>query len=244
MNYKLLSSILSIFLTIFLIGKNSLSFNPIRFHCPNYILNSYLYLFLSLSILFTTILTLENINIDLNLIFASKYKYLFLVLSIILIFSLLIVNPKYFISKHILWIFFLLLTGLFIYPIYKERRALFYQAALTTLILVASLSILAFNNPDMIKESWFMMLFIGLIVLFISQLLEKILASYNIIHKSKYNKILAYISIGLFSLWTLFDTKQIIKNSENCINPDYINQSLDILLDSLNIFTGVVNINE
>lgn len=244
MNYKLLSSILSIFLTIFLIGKNSLSFNPIRFHCPNYVLNSYLYLFLSLSILFTTILTLENINLDLNLVFASKFKYLFLILSILLIFSLLIVNPKYFVSKHILWVLFLLLTGLFIYPIYKERRALFYQATLTTLILVASLSLLAFYKPDMIKDSWFMALFIGLIVLLISQLLERVLASYNIIHKNKYNKMLAYLSIGLFSLWTLFDTKEIIKNSENCINPDYINQSLDILINSLNIFTGVVKINE
>ena len=64
MNYKLLSSILSIVIVLFLIIKNSLAFNPIRFHCPNYILNSYLYLFLSIAIVFTSLLSLEENNID------------------------------------------------------------------------------------------------------------------------------------------------------------------------------------
>ena len=96
----------------------------------------------------------------------------------------------------------------------------------------------------MIKESWFMSLFIGLFVLLISQILEKVLSVYGVIHTNKYNKIISYVSIGLFSLWTLFDTKQIINNAENCVNPDYINQSLDVLLNSLNIFSGVVNVSE
>ena len=45
----------------------------------------------------------------------------------------------------------------------------------------------------------------------------------------------------------LYDTKKLIKNSKLCgvkLEPDYVNQSLDILLNSLNIFTGITNIRD
>ena len=48
----------------------------------------------------------------------------------------------------------------------------------------------------------------------------------------------------LFSFWVLYDTKRVIINAENCVNPDYINQSLDLVLDSMNIFTNLINIKE
>ena len=244
MNYKLLSSSLSIVLAIFLIGHNSLSFNPIRFHCPNYILNSFLYLFLSIAILASSILSIESQDVNINKLFAGNSKYLLLILSLMIIFGLVSMSPKYFLTKHILWIMFIILLGVFLYPIYKEKRSIFYQAGLTTVAIITALSFLAFMKPDLIKDSWFMPLFIGLIALIVSQISERLLANWGIIHATKYNKLFSYIAIGLFSLWTLFDTKQIIKNAENCVNPDYINQSLDVLLDSLNIFTGIVNISE
>ena len=244
MNYKLLGSSLSIVLAIFFIAQNSLSFNPIRFHCPNYILNSYLYLFLSVAILTSSILSMESLNVDINKLFAGSSRYLLLVLSLMLVFGLVLMSPRYFFTKHLLWIMFIAILGVFLYPIYKERQSVFYQAGTTTIVLVFALSVLAFLKPDLIKDSWFMPLFIGLIALLVSQVSERLLANWGIIHKDKYNKMFSYIAIGLFSLWTLFDTKQIIKNAENCVNPDYINQSLDVLLDSLNIFTGFVNISE
>ena len=82
MNYKLLSSSLSIVLAIFLIGHNSLSFNPIRFHCPNYILNSYLYLFLSIAILASSILSIESQDVNINKLFAGNSKYLLLIFTV------------------------------------------------------------------------------------------------------------------------------------------------------------------
>ena len=45
----------------------------------------------------------------------------------------------------------------------------------------------------------------------------------------------------------LYDTKMLIKNSKLCgvsLEPDYINQSIDIVLNSLNIFTGITNIKD
>ena len=104
MNYKILSTSLAILLSIFLIAQNTLDFNPIKFHCDNYILNSYLYLFLSLAIVFATVFSMEHVKININKLFAGSSRFLLLVLSIGLMIALMIITPKYFFTKHILWI--------------------------------------------------------------------------------------------------------------------------------------------
>ena len=91
MNYKILSSVLSIVLCIFFIAKNSLDFNPIKFHCDNYTLNSYLYIFLSMAIMISTIFTLEYKDMDIVKLFTGANRFLLLVLSIVLIFSLILI---------------------------------------------------------------------------------------------------------------------------------------------------------
>ena len=50
MNYEIVSYLTVIGLVVFGIVKNSLSFKPIRFHCDNYVLNTYLYFILSWAI--------------------------------------------------------------------------------------------------------------------------------------------------------------------------------------------------
>ena len=34
----------------------------------------------------------------------------------------------------------------------------------------------------------------------------------------------------------MYDTKKIIVNADNCVNPDYINESINLFLDTLNLF--------
>ena len=127
MNYKLSTSLLSIFIAFFLIIQNTISFNPIRFHCQNYVLNSYLYLFLSFAIIFSTIFGLEYSKVNLTNLFAGKTTFLLLVASIFLLGALIILNPKYFLAKHMLWLGYIMLMGIFLYPIYRENHTLFYH---------------------------------------------------------------------------------------------------------------------
>ena len=244
MNYKILSSSLSILLIIFFIAQNSLDYNPIKFHCDNYILNSYLYLFLSLSIVFSTIFSMEHINVDIEKIFAGNSRFLLLILSIGLILALTIMTPKYFFTKHILWLLWTILITVFIYPIYKYRKDIFYHAGISTLLILVVLSALAFMKPNLIKESWGFNLFMMLIGLLISMITEQLLRNWGIIHDKQYSKVISYIAIAVFSLFILYDTKKIIVNANNCVNPDYINQSLDLFLDIMNIFTNLANIKE
>ena len=55
-------------------------------------------------------------------------------------------------------------------------------------------------------------------------------------------KAFAYILIVLFIFFLLYDTKKIQINAKNCITSkaDYINESLGIVLDILNLFQNLV----
>ena len=52
----------------------------------------------------------------------------------------------------------------------------------------------------------------------------------------------AYILIVLFIFFLLYDTKKIQINAKNCVTEkaDYINESLGIILDVLNLFQNLV----
>ena len=247
MNYKIFSSCLSILLSIFFIAKNSLDFSPIRFHCNNYILNSYLYIFLAISIVFATMFSMDNINIDPSVLFSGSSKFLLLLLSLVLLFFVITIKPYHFFTIHLLYFLLIILLSVFIYPIFKYNKDLFYSSGATTLSILILLSFVAFQYPDIIKDSWGFNLFIILIGLIILTIIHKILKNYNIIKSNKYNKIFSYVSVIIFSFYMLYDTKNLIKNSKLCgvkLEPDYINQSLDIILNSVNIFTGITNLKE
>lgn len=247
MDYKLFSSCLSILFTIFFIAQNSIDLNPIRFHCKNYILNSYLYIFLAIAIIISTVFSMNNFNIDDVNLFTGSSKFLLILVSLILLVSVMTIKPNYFFTKHILYILWIILLGIFVYPIYRNNKYLFYTSSISTLIIIFVLSILAFKYPNFIKESWNFYLFTLLLGLFVAVITENLLRNHNVVKTKKYNKLLSYGTIILFSFFMLYDTKMLIKNSKLCgvsLEPDYINQSIDIVLNSLNIFTGITNIKE
>ena len=60
----------------------------------------------------------------------------------------------------------------------------------------------------------------------------------------KINYALSYFSLVLFSLFMLYDTKKLIKKAKQCVKADYINDSLGVVLDSLNIFSNLFHLGE
>ena len=59
---------------------------------------------------------------------------------------------------------------------------------------------------------------------------------------AKRPKAFAYILIVLFIFFLLYDTKKIQINAKKCITEkaDYINESLGVILDVLNLFQNLV----
>ena len=60
----------------------------------------------------------------------------------------------------------------------------------------------------------------------------------------KFVKGISYFIIILFIFFILYDTKQIMMAFKKCktMTADYINQSLGVVLDALNIFMSLVNV--
>ena len=243
MNKKILSIIILIALKIYFITQNSLQFNPIRFQCKNYVLNTYLYIFLSFSIIFSSLLAIDENKINVKKLFLnSNYKHLFLFFTIILIVFINFINSKYFILKHLVWLIWLILIGFIIYPVYNHNSYIFYHSSIISFLILIFMSLISYNNLFQNTKINTQYLMISLFAIVFSQIVEKILKYKNIISKNIYNKLLSYLIIILFSIWTIKDTNIIINNSNNCNNPDYINESLNMLINSLNIFSAKTNI--
>lgn len=244
MNTEILRYVLLIAFSVFGIISNSLSFNPIRFKCQNYILNSYLYFILSWGIVLTTIATLYSKNITVSELFSGPFTILLMFTSMFLLIGLLFVPPERFFTKHLLYIFEIILLGLFLYPLYVKNRSLFKHVGLSTLIILIGLSALAYYKQDLIKEGWGVYLLIALCTLIIARLVEMFITYKDKKVPTNYSRMISYISIALFAIFIIYDTKKLIINSQNCVRPDYINESLNLFLDSLNMFSSIYHVRD
>lgn len=244
MNTEILKYVLLICFTVFGIFTNSLSFNPLRFKCENYILNSYLYFILSWAIVLTTIATLSSKNISLHELFSGPFTILLMVSSMLLLIGLLFIPPERIYTKHLLYVFQIILLGIFLYPLYVRNLSLFNHVGLTTLIILLGLSAIAYFKRDLIKESWGGYLLAGIIVLLLARIVEMFITYRDKKRPNNYSRTLSYISIALFAIFILYDTKQLMINRQNCVRPDYINESLNLFLDSLNMFTNIYHIRD
>ena len=231
------SFVLSILIISYAIYKNAYINNKLT--CNKYILNTYLYIILSLLIVSITILLLDHNNI--LMIYSKYHNYIFWILFLLTVgFLLLTMNipPEKTIIKHITWLIFIILIGITLYPIYKlsELSSILSSTIFTTFSLVVILSIIAFYKPELISLSWGPILFILLVAGLILRIGLYLFSSKE---TSKFSILLSYGFIILFSFLLLYDTKKMQINAINCKIPNYINESLGIFLDIINLFSNI-----
>jgi FtsH-binding integral membrane protein len=244
MDFEILKYVLVIAFSVLGIMKNSIGFKngfP-QFVCSNYVLNTYLYLVLSWGIILSTVVSLNKFKVPLNTLFSGPVTIMLFLTSIVMIIGLTIMPPKYFLTKHVMYLFEIAILGVFLYPMYVNNKSLFNHVGLTTLIVLIGLSVISYYNQDLIKESWGYYLFFALVVLLIARCVEMFLLYNQSIDRS--SKLISYVAIGLFALYIMYDTKKVIVNSKNCVNPDYIRESLNLFLDSLNMFTNIYHVRD
>ena len=221
-----------------------------KFTCNRYILNTYIYILLSLVIISVENILLEHNKVSLNTIFSGFTGilgiFLFFFISIGLLILVMSISPKKVITKHLTWILLILVFGLCAYPSYlktiKDNTVLI--TLFSTIAILLLFTIIAFLKPEWISLS------IGPILLFL--LLGGIIAElcfmiFNGNKNAPYKrKGLSYFFIGVFNLYILYDTKQLQVNAKNCKDTtvDYINESLGIVLDALNLFQNIANVND
>ena len=164
--------------------------------------------------------------------------------SILLIVGLLFIPPEMFFTKHILYIFEIILLGLFLYPLYVKNEGLFKQVGFTTLIILIILSAITYFAPYLVKESWGTYLMFSLLALIVARCVELFMTYRNKERPSNYSRIISYVAVILFSFFIMYDTKKLIVNAQKCVRPDYINESLNLFLDSLNMFSSLYHIQD
>jgi len=238
-------SLLSLFgsLLVFIIVAFSIAINSFKdgkFTCNKYTLNTYLYIILTFNIIAILCLSLEHNNIQYK-INLWQLLAIFLV-TIGFLISLHFINADKIVFKHIVWALFVLGIGLIFYPMYNSLtdKSVVLSAAFTTIMLTIGLSIIAYIKPNWISLSEGPILF----VLLVGGLIMEI--SLLIIYRKNYSKIsnifraTSYFFIAVFMGYILYDTKMLQIRAKECVKADYIQESLHLFLDILNIFVRML----
>jgi hypothetical protein len=247
MNQPVLTYFLLIGLCVMGIFKNSVSFNPLRFHCNNYIFSTYLYFILSWGIALATVTSMSEKKYTVSEIFTGPFTILLFICSILLLIGLSSIPPSMFFTKHILFILQLIIMGITLYPLYSLNKDRFNHVGLTTLLVLTVLSVIVYSNPNLISDNIVTYLFIGLLATLIARMVELYYVSTSNRISSSKSKMINYFIIILFSFYIMHDTKTIMKNAVECkvspFGPDYIREAINLFLDSINLFSGLHDAN-
>ena len=237
-------------LAILIVNVYNTAFKGGRFTCNKYILNTYLYILLALVIICLENIILDNQNVSVEKIFGPFRGWagviLLFVLSLGLLITLLGVNPKNVVLKHLLWFVFVLFLGLLAYPSYIStlENNTFVATLFSTIGILILFTLISFLKPDLIQLSAGPILGFLLLAGIITELCFYFFGRKE--HRQGRSKGFAYFFIALFTIFILYDTKKIQVAAKMCkeSNVDYINQSLGIVLDGLNLFQNLAIVNE
>jgi len=230
-------------ITLLLLGiiKNSFSRKPLQFTCKNFLLNAYLYVFLSLILIFLLTNIYEDNKVP-PLFKVVKFSFLhfmiFLFLSLVLLYGVMMWSPKDILGKHAIWLVWIATMAYILYPLLLQNAQLFQHVKLITIAVMTILTLFTFWKPHLISISWGSTLLVLLIGLILIRLLG---IAFPKLYTSQVDYILSYVSLVLFSFFMLWDTKFLMVKAKQCVNADYINDSLGVVLDGLNIFTSIFN---
>ena len=126
-----------------------------------------------------------------------------------------------------------------LYPMLLENAKLFQHVKMMTVAVMIILTLFTFWQPSLVSLSWGSTLLILLIGLIIVRLFGILFPQ---TYTTQMDYMLSYFSLVLFSFFMLWDTKLLMKKARQCVDADYINDSMGVVLDGLNIFTNLFSI--
>jgi len=218
------------------------SFKDGKFTCNKYLLNTYLYIILTFNILIIINLALEHFKVKIPLILGLLLPLFFINIGVI--FAIKATNPERVLLKHILWLVFVLIISLMVFPLYvSSEKKVVMSALFTTLFLTVVLSSIAYAKPEWISLSLGPILFFALLAVIIMELLLLFLFRNKLEKKSWLFKGISYLVIFIFMGFILYDTKRLQINAKECVKADYIKESMKLFLDILNIFIRLLGLN-
>ena len=235
-------------LGLIIVGVYNTAFKKGFFTCQHYVFNTYLYILMALVIICLEVLAFDLHNLDIN-------KYLggimaFVILLVVVLGTLWVtmsINPRNVILKHFAWLVFITLVSFLAYPSYlKSKASNTLRGVLLSLVaILVVFSVVVFIKPELVSFSWGPVL----VFLLVGVILSHLIFSFTMNKRTKkqnekYIKYSSYFIIVLFIFFIMYDTKKIIVAAKTCRDKtaDYINQSLGIVIDALNLFQSLTNV--
>ena len=151
------------------------------------------------------------------------------------------------VPKYLVYATFLLLLSQSLRTLEErlQEKGLLTEVCVMTLGIFIPMVLLGFYDGASMLP-WTTYLYVSLIGLIVARIILYILAITDTIDTKELttgSKILSTFAVGLFALFTTHDINLIRLLAKTCkSNPDYINASLGIFLDLLNLFTSSADI--
>lgn len=140
-------------------------------------------------------------------------------------------------AKHLAWGGFNCAFGLTLCPMVAMGGVVLQQAALVTGVIVGSLSAVAAVAPDGQFLSWGPYLGCGLGVMVAASI-----GSMFFPGSAMLQNVVLYGGLGLFGMYTCYDTQKILYHAEMDSTYDPINRGFGLYMDTINIFVRVAQI--
>ena len=211
------------------------SFKNGKITCDRYLINSFLYLLTSISVYLTTMKIYDDKNIKLE----NTHKMLASLLLIVFIFIFSSVQNK--LMKHILWFIILLLFPLLGKSIYENYDREFIKDILKKMmIIIVICGLIAIQFPQYIKPSMETILIFSLLFVLFFKIMD------TLFMKKKFNQMISYVILFIFSGFIIYDTDRILKDSKICSNEnaDYLDNIVNMFLNLINVFNNLINVME
>lgn len=204
--------------------------------CSGYMTNVYLYVLLALLLLAFSVLFIAKRRMPIT----NTKSLLAFIVSLGLLFALFMTRPESVLLNHLIWVAFIVSLSISMYVIwrYSTMRGVFTSTLLITIVLVASLSLLAHLRPDLISLGWGNVLSMALLAGILAWVIPMLFGA----KMSNYYKFLSAGFVVIFMLLILYDTKLLRVKAQNCTKfgvPDYPKDSLGLFLDAINLFNNV-----
>ena len=208
-----------------------------KFTCNRFLINAYLYIFLSLLLVSISVNLFDKYQVPSLANINSPFRILILFFLMLGLLILVMSWPaKNLLSKHLIWLMWIGVMGYTLYPLFQIDESLFNLVKYQVLVVMAILTLFTFWKPHLISLSWGTTLFALLIGLIAVQLFSLVVPG---LYTSKMHYIISYFSFLLFTFFMIYDTKRLMVKARQCVRADYINDSIGIVLDALNIFSDL-----
>ena len=207
--------------------------------CPYFLLHTFGHLLGGLVI---TGLSTENLywtDID-----KKPITHIFvLVLTFLLLLTILFSDPGPF--KYIVFVLFCIVLGQILSGFVKRLESehiLSSTLLLTGAIFIAMTGLALFDKGNML--SWKAYLFVGLVGLIVASIGVSLFAK-TPKDAGRFQQWLSWFAVVLFTLFVGYDVQVLQTHAKACKqDPDYVNESINVYLDVLNLFQGIGNLSE